>query len=335
MLVLLRAERLLLKTAAGFLFRKNNFRSHFEMTCPGGAMRILITGGTGFVGQHLSQFFLDRGNRVTAVGPRPGRNPIDHRQFDYIPADTTRKGPWCDTLKDTDVLINLAGKTIFKRWTPTYKQKIYDSRIVTTRNLVEALPENTDLVFCSASATGFYGSADERMLCEDASPGDDFLAEVGQDWEKEAFRAREKGARVVTMRFGIVLGRNGGILAKMVPAFRFRVGGPLGNGRQWFPWIHMRDLAAAFMFAIETPDLDGPLNCCSPNPVRNREFADALGRALRKPAFMPAPGFLIRLALGELGSALLCSQRVIPKKLLAHGFQFQYPDIDAAVADLV
>lgn len=298
-------------------------------------MHILITGGTGFVGQNLSRFFLDRGDRVTSIGLRTGPGPMDHGQHERISADTTRKGPWLDALKDADVVINLAGKTIFNRWTRACKQMLHESRILTTRNLVETLPENQNLVFCSASATGFYGNGGERLLTETSPRGDDFLAGVTCDWEAEAFRAREKGARVVAMRFGIVLGRNGGILAKMIPAFRLGIGGALGDGRQWFPWIHISDLAAAVQFAIETPTLDGPVNCCSPRPVRNREFAAALGRTLNRPSFMPAPGFMIRLVLGEFGSAILCSQRALPEKLSDHGFQFSYPDIDAALADLV
>ena len=298
-------------------------------------MKVLITGGLGFVGRHLSNLFLSRGEQVTAVGFRSQQNIISHDNFDYISADTSQKGAWLEELEDSDVVINLAGKTIFKRWTKTYKQLIYDSRILTTRNLVEALPENKEIVFCSTSATGYYGDGGENILPEDAPHGDDFLATVGRDWESEALRAEEKGIRVVITRFSIVLRQDGGIMAKMVPAFRSFLGGPLGDGRQWFPWIHMDDLLSAFIFLIENENLRGVFNLCSPNPVRNRDFVKALGRVLKRPAFMPAPAFMIRLLMGELGAVIMCSQRAVPQRLLEHGFHFEYPDIKAAVKNII
>jgi len=298
-------------------------------------MKILITGGMGFVGQYLSHFFLSRSARVVAVGLRPRRNVIAHENFKYLSADTTRKGAWLDTLADTDVVINLAGKTIFKPWTKRYKQAIYDSRVLTTRNLVEGLPEKTETVLCSTSATGYYGDGGEDLLTETAPNGADFLAKVGRDWEAEALQAEKKGLRVVIARFGIVLGETGGILGKMVPAFRYFLGGPLGSGRQWFPWIHMADLAGALCYLIENRDRQGIFNLCSPNPVRNRDFVRALAAVLNRPAFMPAPAFLLRLFMGELGGAILCSQRAVPQRLLQTDFRFQFPDIEKALTNLV
>ena len=298
-------------------------------------MKILITGGMGFVGQYLCRFFLARGARVAAVGLRPSQNSIDHENFQYLSADTTRKGVWVDALADADAVVNLAGKTIFRPWTKRYKQAIYDSRILTTRNLVESLPDNSQAVLCSTSATGYYGNGGEDILTESAPNGTDFLAKVGRDWEAEALQAEKKGLRVVIARFSIVLGENGGILGKMVPAFRYFLGGPLGSGRQWFPWIHMADLTAALGYLIETPGLKGIFNLCSPNPVRNRDFVRALAAVLNRPAFMPAPAFLIRLFMGELGGALLCSQRAVPRRLLQTDFRFQFPVIEGALRDIV
>ncbi len=298
-------------------------------------MKLFITGGLGFVGRQLSHFLLDRGHQVTAVGTQPSQNLIKHRNYKYISADTTQKGVWQDSLKDTDAVVNLAGKSIFKRWSKSYKNQIYDSRIRTTRNLVDALPGKQQITLCSTSAVGYYGDRGDDILTESVSCGDDFLARVSRDWEDEAFRAEEKGIRVLTTRFGVVLGKNGGAMKKMVSAFRWYVGGPMGSGMQWFPWVHMDDLISAIMFVIENQDIRGPVNFCAPNPVRNRDLAKTMGHVLNRPAFMPAPGFMIRLALGEFATTLLSSQRVVPEKLLHFGFNFKYPELKTAVRHIV
>jgi uncharacterized protein (TIGR01777 family) len=286
------------------------------------------------VGTNLSFYLLEKGHSVIAVGTSSAHHVIRHDNFHYISADTTIKGGWQNTLKDVDAAINLAGKNIFKRWSDNYKDQIYTSRILTTRNLVEAITDQKDIILCSTSAVGYYGDRADDVLKEDAPPGNDFTAKVCRDWEKEAFQAETKGIRVAAMRFGVVLGKNGGALAKMVPAFKFFAGGPLGSGLQWFPWIHMDDLIAAIIFILENPDVKGPINFCSPNPVRNRDFAGALGQVLNRPSVMRAPSFMIRLIMGEMGKSLMNSQRAIPDKLLKHGFKFQYPDINNALYNL-
>ena len=298
-------------------------------------MKIFITGGSGFVGTNLSFYMLEKGHSVIAVGTSPAHKVIRHDNFHYISADTTTKGTWQDALKHVDAVINLAGKNILKRWSNNYKNQIYNSRILTTRNLVEALPEKKEIILCSTSAAGYYGDRADEILKESALPGYDFLAKVCMDWEKEAFQAESKGIRVAVMRFGVVLGKNGGALAKMVPAFKFFAGGPLGSGLQWFTWIHMDDLIASIIFILENPDVKGPLNFCSPNPLRNRDFAKTLGNVLNRPSFMKAPSGIIRLMMGEMGKSLMSSQRAIPDKLLKHGFKFQYPDINNALYNLV
>ena len=298
-------------------------------------MNYFITGGLGFVGRHLSDYLLKEGNRVTAVGLNPNPKLIENSNFRYIAADTTKAGAWQDEMRGQQVIINLAGKSIFKRWTENYKKQIYDSRILTTRNLVDALPENPRIIFCSTSAVGIYGSRGDDVLMEESTPGDDFLAKVGIDWEWEALRAQNKGARVVVTRFGIVLERDGGAMRKMIPAFRFFLGGPLGNGRQWFPWIHMHDLIYAYKFVVAKQQVIGPVNFCAPNPVRYLELVATLGQALNRPTFMPAPAFLIKLLLGEFGRSLLNSQRVVPEKLQKCGYRFTYPDIKSAVHNIV
>jgi len=297
-------------------------------------MKFFITGATGFVGTYLCRHLLETGHEVTGVGTRREHRHISHEKFHYISSDTTQPGPWQDALTDVDAVVNLAGRTIFNRWTTKYKIAIYDSRILTTRNLVAALPEGRDVVLCSTSAVGYYGDQGDTVLTEDSPAGDDFLARLGEHWEKEALAAEAKGVRVVLARFGIVLGRGGGALEKMVPAFRMMVGGALGNGMQWFPWIHMEDLISAFDFVVETDTARGPFNFSAPNPVRNLDLAKTLGNILKRPAVMPAPAFMIRLVLGEFGNTLLASQRAVPAKLLDSGFNFNFPELHDALVDL-
>lgn len=298
-------------------------------------MRIFITGGSGFVGAYLSQVLLDQGHILTISGTSPTPRLADHPNLTYVQADTTQPGPWQEVLQEVDAVVNMAGRNIFKPWSEKYKTQIHESRILTTRNLVSALPENRPVTLCSTSAAGYYGDRADQKLEETATPGDDFLAEVCIAWEKEAFMAEQKGARVAVMRFGVVLGKNGGALAKMTPAFKFLVGGPLGDGAHWFPWIHLDDLVAAVQFILANDDISGAVNFGSPNPVRNRTFAKTLGRVLQRPAFMPAPAFIIKLVMGELGRSLLNSQRMIPAKLMATDFEFRYPELEKALEAII
>lgn len=296
---------------------------------------ILITGASGFVGSRILQRFLENQDRVIGIGTSK-THPLanGYPGFEWVSADTTQKGDWQKHARDADIIINLTGRNIFKYWTKKYKQAIYDSRILTTRNIVSALDGNKDQVLLNASAVGIYGDRQDEALPEQTVSGEGFLADVCTDWESEAFKAEEKGARVAVMRFGVVLGK-GGALEKMLPAFKFFVGGPLGSGQHWFPWIHISDLERAVFHIIENETLDGVLNFVSPVPVRHAEFADALGRALNRPSFFPVPGFGLKLLMGELGAALLQSQKGIPKALLEGGFVFEFKDIDGALNNLV
>ncbi|MCP4630648.1 MAG: TIGR01777 family protein [bacterium] len=298
-------------------------------------MKIIITGGSGFIGTHLADYLLRRGHRVTALGRSAVIPGIRHKNYKYVSADATLAGDWQNEFKDADGVVNLAGSTIFKRWTASYKKQIYESRILTTRNVAAALPRGKNITFCSASGAGYYGSRGDDLLKEEEEPGSDFLAGVSVDWEKEALQAADKHARVVVMRFGVILGQGGGAMAKMIPAFKFFVGGSMGSGKQWFPWMHLVDLVAAVKFILENDQINGPVNFCAPRPIQYRDLAKTLGEALRRPAVMPAPAFLIRLAMGEFGNMFLASQRTVPDKLLSHGFSFQYPDIKEAVRAVV
>jgi len=293
-------------------------------------MKILITGGLGFVGTQAAKYFLSKGHSVTLVDHSPSPKPYTPKEATYVFGDTTEKGSWQNAVAEHDVIINLAGTSIFQRWNENVKRGIYDSRIKTTENVVEALQSSA--VLLSTSAVGYYGDGGEKILREYDPPGSDFLARVCIDWEKTALRATEKGVRVVIMRFGIILGKTGGALGEMLKAFRRGLGGPLGSGNQWFSWIFMQDLLRAMEFTAEKSSLDGVFNFCAPNPVRNKELAGALGKLLGKPAFFRTPGFILRIVLGEFGKTLLMSQRVIPERLLNAGFKFLYPDIHSALS---
>ncbi len=299
------------------------------------SMNIKITGATGFVGSHLAEYFLTSGHQVTAFGRTSAHPRIRHDRFRYVSADTTIPGEWQNELEDADAVINLAGATIFKRWTDSYKRLIYDSRILTTRNVAAGLPQGRHIVFCSASGVGYYGSQGDELLEEDRGPGNDFLAGLSVDWENEATKAANEDIRVVLMRFGVILGKGGGAMAKMIPAFKLFVGGSMGSGKQWFPWMHLADLTEAIQFIIDNDQIAGAVNFCAPNSIQYRDLAKSLGDALNRPAIMPAPAFLIRLAMGEFGDVFLASQRVVPQKLLSQGFAFKYPDIGGAVKAVV
>jgi len=298
-------------------------------------MKILITGASGFIGTHLTGFLLNRNHQVIGVARSLRDKEFSHPMYRFIAADTTRPGPWQEALADVDAVVNLAGRSIFGRWNAAVKTEIRESRILTTRHVVQGLLSGKPAVLVSASGVGYYGNRDDEVLTEDATAGDDFLARLSVAWEGEALAAAEKGARVVLTRLGVVLGKGGGAMAQMIPAFKSFVGGPVGSGRQWFPWIHLEDLSAAVLFVLERPGISGPVNLCAPGPVTNRDLAGALGRALNRPAFMPAPAFMVRMALGEFADVLLGSQRAVPEKLLQHHFGFRHPDIQSAVNAVV
>jgi uncharacterized protein (TIGR01777 family) len=299
-------------------------------------MKIFMTGGTGFVGTYLVGQFIREGYKVTILTPPLTGSELKMNGLTYLTGNPNIKGPWQEAVRDHDVIINLAGASIFSRWTEAQKKILLSSRIDTTRHLVEALPDNSKhITFFSTSAVGYYGFHEDEELAESSPPGDDFLAHLARDWEVEALRAQTKGARVILTRFGIVLGRNGGALGQMIPLFKYFLGGPLGSGKQWFSWVHMADLAQAFIFLLAHKEISGAVNLCSPNPVRNKDLGKAIGKALHRPSFLPAPGFMIELILGEFGSVLLKGQRVIPRHLLDAGFKFRYSDIEAALKNVI
>lgn len=301
-------------------------------------MKVFITGGTGFVGNSVVQSLLGHGHEVTVLTRSVPRGQPRSNRLQHLEGDPRIPGKWQDTAADHDAAINLAGASIFRRWTEANKRAIRESRIETTRNLVQSLAmrRGEETVLISASGTGYYGFRQEAGLTEEANSGDDFLGTLSREWEAEAQKASEYGTRVVLCRLGVVLGRNGGALRKMAPAFRAGVGSPLGRGDQWFSWIHETDLANIFLFLLGRKNATGPVNCTAPHPVRNRELTKTLGQALRRPTFLPSvPGPLLKLTLGEFAQVFLEGQCAIPARLQELGFDFRFPTLRQALDDLL
>lgn len=297
-----------------------------------------MTGGTGFVGSTLTQKLTSEGHQVIILTRAIKKGLFLPHGASFLEGDPIRPGAWQEKVTEHEVVINLAGASIFRRWNDKARKEILESRTLTTNNIVEALSERRgkEIHLLNASAIGFYGFHGDESLDENSPPGDDFLACVVREWESAARKAQEFDVRVVLCRFGVVLGKHGGALSELVPIFKRWLGSPLGSGKQWFSWIHEEDLANVFLFLLEHKNLDGPINCTSPNPVRNSELTKTLGDVLGKPTFMPAvPGFALRLKMGEVGNVLLKGQRVQPRRLLKSGFRFQFANLRDALEDIL
>ena len=300
-------------------------------------MRILVTGATGLIGRSLCRSLTGEGHIVSAVSRsrvKPqGLAVAEVHQWD------PQSGPLSQAALDgVDAVVNLAGEPLdARRWSDQQKRLIRDSRIVTTRNLVEGLRsvDRKPAAFVSGSAVGFYGDRGDEQLDETSPAGRGFMSEVCQEWEREAARATEAGIRVVQVRTGVVLSGEGGALKKMLAPFKLGLGGPLGSGKQWFPWIHINDIVGIFRHAMVTSSLAGPVNGVAPKAVTNGEFTRELARALRRPAFLPVPEMALRVLMGEMSEVLFESQRVVPKVALASGYEFQFPVLALALADLL
>jgi len=287
-------------------------------------MHILITGGTGFIGQRLCQRLLEAGHALTVLTRSPGRGPLGQVQHVSQLADV---GP-------VQAVVNLAGEPLTDgRWTPARKQAFLDSRIGTTRTLLawmRDLPTRPQ-VLVSGSAIGYYGPRDASPLDETASPGHDFAAMLCRNWEAEALKAEDLGVRTCLLRTGIVLDRDGGALARMLPPFRLGLGGPMGSGEQWMSWIHREDLVGMILWLLADPDMRGACNGTAPAPVTNAEFARTLGGVLKRPAVLRTPAFALKLGFGEMAGLLLTGQNVVPARALHEGYRFRYPTLDGAL----
>lgn len=300
-------------------------------------MKIFIAGGTGFVGRNLIKALIAEENDIDVLVRSEKKKNLLPPKANIIIGNPLEKGNWQNKVNEADAIINLTGVNIFARWTPETKKLIHDSRTISTRNIVEAFSPNADkkTTFINANAAGYYGFCGDEEKYENASPGDDFLAHVCVDWEAEANKAAEKGIRVITTRFGVVLGENGGALAKMLPSFRLGIAGKLGHGKQWFPWIHIDDLCSAILFLMNKHEISGPVNLCTPHPVRNIELTKTLGKILHRPTLFPLPRFVANLALGELASVVFEGNKMMPGVLAHAGFSFRYPFIEDALRDVL
>jgi uncharacterized protein (TIGR01777 family) len=297
-------------------------------------MKIVIAGGSGFLGRALSER-LSKGHEIVVLSRRAGGSKAIARAVVWTPDGTA--GSWAAEIDGADAVVNLAGESIAgRRWTEAQKRRIRESRVMATRSVVQAIEQaaTAPSVLVSGSAVGYYGPCEDQVVTEEAPPGHDFLADVARQWEAEALRAAAR-TRVVCLRTGLPLDRGGGALPAMLPPFWFGAGGPVGSGRQYWPWIHLADWLGLAQLAIESPTVSGPLNATAPNPVTNAEFARTLGRVIRRPAFLPAPGFALKLLLGEMAQALLLSgQRVVPAKAERLGYRFAFQTLEPALRSI-
>jgi hypothetical protein len=301
--------------------------------CGGFVVKALVTGATGFIGRRLLPWL--KWPVVLTRNPERARTALTNVEVHRWEPEAAP--PPAEAFRGVDTVFHLAGESVAAgRWSAARKQRIRDSRVLGTRHLLAALAslkERPALLVC-ASAIGYYGDRGDETLDEETLPGNDFLAGVCKEWEAEANRAAELGIRVVTPRLGLVLGKGGGALERMLTPFRLGLGGRLGSGRQWMSWIHIDDLIGLLLYAGPR-HISGPMNAVAPNPVTNREFTRELARALRRPAIFPVPEFALKLAFGEMAGVLLASQRVVPAVAQRTGYRFQYPELADALREIV
>jgi len=299
-------------------------------------MKIIVTGGTGFIGHALVSELARQGHEVVVLTRKAGRPSQSSVRF--VEWDARSTASWQAEVASADAVVNLAGEPIAEgRWTDARKHLLLNSRILATRLLVDALAgRSTTLpILISASGIGYYGASDDRLLDERSSLGEGFLANLSAAWEAEALRAGQFGTRVVLLRTGMVLERDGGALPKMMLPFRLFAGGPVLPGTQWVSWIHRSDLIGLIQWALATPTISGPVNAVAPEPVTMNAFCDVLGKVLHRPSWLPVPGLALRLMLGELGTLMTTGQRVEPAKARAGGYSFRYPSVESALRAIV
>ncbi len=297
-------------------------------------MKVIVAGGTGFIGRPLVSRLRLAGHEVLVLSRSGSGRGL---------AEGVRVVPWAEEavweaeVDGAGAVINLAGENVARRWTPSAKAEIERSRVEATNRLVNAMAKakRRPAVLVNASAVGYYGACGDQEIPEHSAPGGGFLSQTCARWEAAARVAETLGIRVVRIRIGLVLAADGGALAKMLPAFRAFAGGPVGSGAQWTSWIHRDDLVELFVFALSNPGVSGALNGTAPGPVRNREFAAALGKALHRPAFVPAPAPAVRLLFGEMATMVLEGQRIPPRRALDLGFRFRFPEIGPALRDVL
>lgn len=305
-------------------------------------MKVVVTGATGFVGQRLVERLQEEGHQVLTLvrSPDKAAKLFPSQKFPNVEIqgyEPQSSGDWQTALSGWDGVVNLAGEPLVgDRWTTSRKQEIINSRAVGTQKLVEAIAavDEKPSVLVNASAIGFYGTSETATFDESSNPGDDFLAEVCQSWEKSAQSATDAGTRLVIFRIGIVLG-DGGALAKMLPPFQMFAGGPIGSGKQWFSWVHLDDLVNFILTALTDSSKSGVYNATAPNPVRMNGLCESLGKVLNRPSWLPVPDIALELLLGEAAQLVLEGQNVRPEKTQADGFQYKYETIDSALKQIL
>ena len=305
-------------------------------------MKVAIAGATGFVGSRLVERLHSEGHSVLVLARDSERArrvfPASaYPNLEIVAYTPAESGDWQNSIAGCDGVVNLAGVPIAEeRWTAARQQAILDSRKLTTAKLAEAIananPKPSVLV--SASAIGYYGTSETAEFDENSPAGNDFLAAVCKDWEAAAQPVKNAGTRLAILRLGIVMGM-GGALAKMLPPFKLFAGGPIGTGKQWFSWIHRDDVVNLILYALQNPQIEGVLNATAPNPVRMNELCETLGAVLQRPSWLPVPGFALELLLGDGAKVVLEGQKVLPKKTLASGFQYQYPNLKSALEEIL
>ncbi|WP_337864855.1 TIGR01777 family oxidoreductase [Ignavibacterium sp.] len=301
--------------------------------------KIIITGATGLIGRKLSQKLSEAGHQIIVFSRNASSaKNILKKEFIYIDWDYRKNDNWIESISSADAIVHLAGINLFsKRWNQKFKEEILSSRRETTKALVDAikLSERKPEVFVSASGVGYYGDCGGKLLDENSPAGNDFLAEVCKVWESEAAEVEQSDVRRVSVRTGIVLSKEDGALRKMLFPFKLFIGGPLGNGKQWFPWIHIDDIVGIYCHAIENQNLNGAVNAASPNICTMKEFARSLGKVLNRPSLFPVPEFALKIAIGEAGKVVLMSQRVEVKKILESVYKFKFEKLEEALRNLL
>ena len=304
-------------------------------------MKVAITGATGFVGSRLVEKLHDREHQILVFtrNSTKAKKVFPNSAFpnlETIEYNPKESGDWQQAISGCDAVINLAGEPISERWTPQHKREIMESRQLGTRKIVEAIKqaESKPKVLINSSAIGYYGTSETATFDESSASGNDFLAQVCQQWEAEAEKVKEAGLRLVIIRTGIVLG-DGGALAKMIGPFKMFAGGPIGSGRQWFSWIHREDLVNLIIEALKRSDLEGVYNGTAPNPVKMAQFCQTLGEVMHRPSWLPVPEFALELLLGDGAKVVLEGQQVLPKKTQSAGFQYQYPTLKSALTEIL
>ncbi len=299
-------------------------------------MHVTVTGASGLIGRALVAQLREHGTRVTILSRGAGDHSSDTPGVDALRWDPLNEPAPVEAFNSADAVVHLAGENVAQRWTERAKRAIFQSRVTGTRNLLAGLEAAAKLGRCprtliSGSAIGYYGAHGEEPLDEDASAGSGFLAETCVAWEAEARKASALGMRVALMRTGVVLSREGGALEKMLPPFQLGVGGPVAGGRQYISWVHRDDLVGMIVAALDDERWSGPINGTAPEPVTNREFSHALGRALHRPSLLPVPGFVLRLLYGEMAEIVTTGARVVPAKALVLGYSFRHGELDGAL----